>query len=153
MFDTLPLIEEEQSLRLRDTGKAMSQENVDLAYRYGTALNTREVPEGLLAPGFVMVNASTAVTDKTYYGASGVVEWTSDMFEAFDAQARFEIEEVLADGEDFVVTMNQIAGSGSHSGAPLVLRWPAVFWCQDGRLVRVVGYLRRREALKAVGLA
>lgn len=130
----------------------MSQENVELAYRYGAALNAREVPEGLLAPGFVMVNASTAVTDKTYHGASGVIEWTEDMFDAFDARARFEIEEVLADGEDFVVTMNRIAGSGWRSGAPLVLRWPAVFWCRDGKLARVVGYLRRREAFEAVGL-
>ncbi len=131
----------------------MSQETVDLAYRYGAALNGREVPEGLLAPGFLMVNASTAVTDKTYHGVPGVLEWATDMFEAFDASARFEIEHVVADGEDFAVTMNRIAGTGVRSGAPLVLRWPAVFWCHDGKLVRVVGYLRRREALEAVGLA
>jgi hypothetical protein len=48
--------------------------------------------------------------------------------------------------------MNQIAGSAARPGAPLVFRWPAVFWCSDGELVRVVGYLRR-EALDAVGLA
>jgi ketosteroid isomerase-like protein len=130
----------------------MSQQSVDLAYRYGAALNSREVPEGLLAPGFFMVNASTAVTDKTYHGVPGVLEWVTDMFDAFDATARFEIEEVLADGEDFAVTMNRIAGTGVRSGAPLVLRWAAVFWSQEGRLIRVVGYLRRREALEAVGL-
>jgi ketosteroid isomerase-like protein len=130
----------------------VSQETVDLACRCGEAINAGEVPEGLLAPDFVMVNASTAVTDKTYYGPSGVLEWTRDIFEAFDAQARFEIERVLADGENFVVTMNRIAGTGARSGAPLVLRWPAVFWCRDGKLARVVGYLRRREALEAVGL-
>jgi ketosteroid isomerase-like protein len=130
----------------------MSQETVDLAYRYGAALNAREVPEGLLAPGFVMVNASTAVTDKAYHGAPGVVEWTRDMFEVLDAHARFEIEQVVADGEDFVVTMNRIVGSGLRSGVPIEFRWAAVFWCNDGKLARVVGYLRRREALRAVGL-
>ena len=61
---------------------------MDLAYSYGAALNAREVPEGLLAPGFFMVNASTAVTDKTYHGAPGVVGWARDMFEPFDAHAR-----------------------------------------------------------------
>ena len=131
----------------------MSQENIELAYRYEAALNARAVPEGLLAPGFVMVNASTAVTDKSYHGASGVVEWTTDMFEAWNTEARFEIEQVLVDGKDFVVTMNHIDGSGAGSGAPLMLRWPAVFWCGDGKLTRVVGYLDRREALEAVGLA
>ena len=43
-----------------------------LAYRYGDALNARDVPDGLLAPGFVMVNADTAVTDGTFNGAEGV---------------------------------------------------------------------------------
>jgi ketosteroid isomerase-like protein len=131
----------------------MSQANVDLAYRYGAALNDREVPEGLLAQGFTMVNAETAVTDKTYEGASGVLEWINDIFDAFDAQARFEIEQVVADGEDFVVTMNRLGGSGARSGAPLLFRWAAVFWCREGKLAEVVGYLRRREALEAVGLA
>ena len=130
----------------------MSRMNVALAYRYGAALNERSIPDGLLAPGFQMVNAATAVTDKTYAGADGVLEWTVDIFGAFDPQARFEIEQVVAEGEDFVVTMNRIDGKGASSGAPLVFRWPAVFHCAGGQLTSVVGYLRRREALEAVGL-
>jgi hypothetical protein len=54
---------------------------------------------------------------------------------------------------DFVmVTVNRIAGVGARSGAPLLFRWAAVFWVREGRLARVGGYLRRGEALKAVGL-
>jgi ketosteroid isomerase-like protein len=130
----------------------MSLENADLVYRYGTALNSREIPDGLLAPGFVMVNASTALTDRDYFGADGVREWTNDMFEAFDADARFEIRRIVAHGVDFVVATVRLHGRGATSGAPLELRWAAVFWCSDGRLVRVVGYLRLAEALEAVGL-
>jgi ketosteroid isomerase-like protein len=130
----------------------VSQENVELAYRYGEALNAREIPDGLLAPDFVMVNAETAVTDKSYQGASGVIEWTIDIFEAFDTTARFEIEQVVADSDEFVVTLNRIAGVGARSSAPLLFRWAAVFWVREGKLARVVGYLRRGEALKAVGL-
>jgi ketosteroid isomerase-like protein len=130
----------------------MSNQNVELAYRYGEALSAREVPDGLLTPDFVMINAETAVTDKGYEGASGVIEWTRDIFEAFDATARFEIEHVVADGDDFVVTTNRIGGTGARSGAPLLFRWAGVFWVREGRLAPVVGYLRRHEALKAVGL-
>jgi ketosteroid isomerase-like protein len=130
----------------------VSEENVELACRYGAALNAREVPDGLLTPDFVMVNAETAVTDKAYAGASGVIEWTEDIFEAFDTAARFEIEQVVADSDDFVVTLNRVVGVGARSGAPLLIRWAAVFWVRDGKLARVVGYLRRREALEAVGL-
>ena len=131
----------------------MSQENVNLVYRYGAALNARELPEGLLASDFVMVNATTAVTDKTYHGAAGVLEWKNDIFEAFDAGARLEIKRVVADDDDFVVATVRVSGTGAGSGAPLDLRWAAVFWCRAGRLARVVGYLTRGEALEAVGLS
>jgi ketosteroid isomerase-like protein len=130
----------------------VSQDNVELVYRYGAALNARKVPDGLLAPDFVMVNAETAVTDKSYKGAAGVIEWTKDVFDAFDSGARFEIERVIADGDGFVVTATRISGAGARSGAPLVLRWASVFWVRDGKLARVVGYLSRGDALKAVGL-
>src|SRR3954467_131911 len=130
----------------------MSQENVQLVYRYGAALNAREIPEGLLAPDFVMVNATTAVTDKTYHGAADVVEWKNEIFEAFGAGARFEIKRVVADEDDFVVATVRLSGSGAGSGAPPDLCWAAVFWCRAGSLARVVGYLTRAEALEAVGL-
>jgi ketosteroid isomerase-like protein len=127
------------------------REKVDLAYRYEAVLNSRG-PRRAPGSDFVMVNAETAVTDKTYEGPVGVVEWARDIFEAFDRTPRFEIEEVVAGGADFVVTMNRIAGAGAQSGAPLLFRWGAVFWVRDGKLARVVGYRRRREALRAVEL-
>jgi ketosteroid isomerase-like protein len=98
------------------------------------------------------VNASTAVSDKTYHGADGVIEWTSELFEAFDPPPRFEIRRVVADGADFVVATVRLHGTAARSGAPLDMRWAAVFWCRDGRISRVVGYLTREEALRAVGL-
>lgn len=130
----------------------MSHETVDVARRFEAALATGEGLGALLTPDFVMVNAATAVTDKTYEGASGVAQWKTDIFEAFDAAARFELEQIIVDGDDFVVTMNRIKGSGARSGVPLLFRWAAVLWIRDGKIARVVGYLRPREALKAVGL-
>jgi ketosteroid isomerase-like protein len=37
----------------------------------------------------------------------------------------YETEEILADGEDFVVARVRIVGHGAHSGAPIELRWVA----------------------------
>ena len=99
----------------------MSRQNVELVYRYGAALNAREVPEGLLAPDFVMVNATTAVMDKTYHGAAGVLEWKNDMFEAFDVGARLEIKQVIADGDDFVVATVRLSGAGAASVEPVAI--------------------------------
>ena len=66
--------------------------------------------------------------------------------------ARYEIEEILADGEGFVVARVRLVGHGARSGAPVALRWVAVAWIHDGKMTRSAGYLGRREALEAGGL-
>jgi ketosteroid isomerase-like protein len=130
----------------------MSRENLELVNRYVVALNEREVPDDLLAPGFVMVNASTAVTDGTYHGASGVIQWTRDIFETLDADSRLLIERIEAEEDDHVVATVRIDGTGARSEMPFQFRWSTVFSCSEGKLTRVVGYLQLSEALEAVGL-
>jgi hypothetical protein len=130
----------------------MSQENVALAYRYGDALNAREVPDGLLAPGFVMENAVTAVTDGTFRGPDGVIDWTRDILDFLEEESPFFVERIEADGDSFVVATVGIAGTAEQSKMPVEFRWAAAFWCSEGRLTRVVGFLQLSEALKAVGL-
>jgi ketosteroid isomerase-like protein len=126
--------------------------NVDLVRSICAAINEREVPKDLLAPDLRMENVVTAVSDKTYYGAAGFRDWMQDLFAGFAEGARFEIEEIVADGDDFVVAVLGAVGCGARSGAPLVLRWVNVAWFRDGKATRSVGYASRREALMAVGL-
>ena len=130
----------------------MSQHNVDLFRQSVAAANAREVPEDILAADFRIENGQTAVTDKTYHGPAGVREWMSDFFDAFDEGATYEIEEIIADGEDFVVGAVRFAGRGAGSGVPLELRWVSVAWFRDGKATRVAGYSSRPNALEAVGL-
>ena len=56
-------------------------------------------------------------------------------------------EEIVADGDDYVVVMNSLVGRGAASGAPLDLRWGSVAWFRDRKLIRSVGFAHRREAL------
>jgi hypothetical protein len=72
--------------------------------------------------------------------------------DGLDADAHFGIEEILADGDDFVVGRVHIVGQGARSGVPMDPRWVAVTWFHDGKMTRGAGYLHCREALKAVGL-
>jgi ketosteroid isomerase-like protein len=134
----------------------MSRENLDLYERSVAAANARDISDELaaeiIAPDFRIENAATAVTDKTYYGAAGVREWVKDIFEGMDEDSRYETEEILADGEDYVVARVRLVGHGVRSGAPVTLRWVTVTWYEGGKATRSVGYLRRREALKAVAL-
>jgi ketosteroid isomerase-like protein len=133
----------------------VSQENINLGERLVAAVNagalSDALAEQLLTPDFRIDNASTAVTDKTYYGAAGMREWARDFFEAFDGDAHWGLETV-AHGDDYLVSMNRLVGHGAASGAPLELRWAGVSWFRDGKVARATGYARRREALEAVGL-
>jgi len=131
----------------------MSQENVELVHRFGVALNEREIPDDLLAPGFVMVNAETAVSGGSFHGADGVIEWTHDFFDLMDAGARFSVERIVVDEDDFVVAAVGLKGKGARFGFPVDFSWAAVYTCSEGKLTRVVGYLQVNEALEAVGLA
>jgi ketosteroid isomerase-like protein len=135
----------------------MSQENIELFERGVEALNARALSDELaaetLAPGFRIDNAATAVTDKTYYGAEGVREWVRDIFDGLADDARYETEEILADSDDFVVARVRLVGRGARSGVPVELRSVTVTWYEGGKATRARGYLRRREALEAVGLA
>lgn len=130
----------------------MSQRNIDLHRRGAEAANAREVPEDLLAPGFRMENRVTAVTDNTYHGADGWREWMSDLFDVFADGARYEIEEIIAAGDDFVAAMLCVHGAGARSGEPIAFRWAGVTWFRGDKAIRAVGYADRGEALEAVGL-
>ena len=61
----------------------MSREIIELYERGTAALNSRaisdELAAELLAPGFRVDNAATAITDRTYLGAEGVREWIRDI--------------------------------------------------------------------------
>ena len=90
----------------------MSQENVEIVLSGGVAVlnaaGARRMswPRSCSRPDCRIENVSTAVTDRTYYGVNGVREWRAPTSSrrwtrAFDALRQTEI---LADGEDFVVT-------------------------------------------------
>ena len=133
----------------------MSQEAVELFRRLMETVNVPE-PEAviapLVAPNFRIENTATAVTDKTYHGVAGCLEWRNDLPEGFAEGVRFEVEAIITDGDDFVVGRVALVGTGARSGAPLHLRWVTVAWFQDGKATRIVGYANRHQALEAVGL-
>jgi ketosteroid isomerase-like protein len=128
----------------------MSEENVELLHLLVDAINADDVPRDLLTPDFEVRNATTAVTDATYHGYDGALSWRKDLFDVVE-EGRYEIDEILATGPDYVAIANHVAGRGRLSGAPVVLRWASVIWFRDGRIARAEGYNTRHAALQAVG--
>jgi ketosteroid isomerase-like protein len=134
----------------------MSRENVDIQRLSVAAINASEFTDELHArfctPDFVMANPTTAVTEKSYQGANGVRAWIADFGEVFAGRPLLKIDEIIADGDDFIVSRLRWTGRGARSGAPLDLAWINVMWFRNGKMSRGAGYTNRREALKAVGL-
>jgi ketosteroid isomerase-like protein len=127
----------------------MSEENVELLHRLVDAVNADTLPRDLLTPDFEVRNATTAVTDATYHGYEGALQWRSDMFDVVE-EGRYQVDEILATGSDYVVIANRIVGRGRLSGAPVNLRWASVLRFREGQIARAEGYNSRREALEAV---
>ena len=94
----------------------MTEENVDVTLRMGDALNLHELSEEDIAPfvtpDWTGENVRTAVTDKTYHGSAGVLQWRMDLIDVFAEGVDIE-GEVLADGVDFVVVRMVIVGKGA----------------------------------------
>jgi ketosteroid isomerase-like protein len=124
---------------------------VEIVERVVEAINTGDLPRELVGPGFELRNATTAVTDATYHGYEGVLKWRAELFDVVE-DARYVLDEVLAEGDDYVVIANRLVGRGASSGAPVNLRWSSVFWIRDGQVTRAAGFERRRDALAAAGL-
>ncbi len=129
------------------------QRNLEIHERVVQAVNAREVPEDVLAPGFQMVNRASAVTDYTYHGATGWRDWMDDIFEEFLSGARYEMEEVVAEAWDRVVATFRISGRSARSRQPLEFRWTSVTWFDAGRATRTAGYATPDEALEAAGIS
>ena len=129
----------------------MSQENIQVVRRLIDAINENDLPRELIGDDVELKNATTAVTDATYTGYEGALKWRRDLFDVME-DARYELDEVLASGPDYVVIANSLVGRGASSGVPVDMRWTSVFWFRDGRIARAAGFNTRAEALRAVGL-
>lgn len=113
------------------------------------AVESRRVPEELLAPGFHMENHTAAALDYTYRGPSGWREWMSDLFEAFADGARYEMRELIAARDDLVVAAFTVVGASVWSNNQLQFSWVGVTWLRDGQATRAVGVTSRADALAA----
>jgi hypothetical protein len=65
-------------------------------------VNAGTDPGELITDDCRLSNATTAVTDATYVGREGALQWRSDMFDVVE-DARYELDEILTEGPDYIV--------------------------------------------------
>jgi ketosteroid isomerase-like protein len=141
----------------RDTGRAMSQENVELVRRINEAFNRGDFepmfelanppPEFEYVPN-MEVGPDIVGVQRGREGFRRVVEGFWDEFD----DPHIELDELI-DGGDQVFISASFRGRGKQSGAEM--SWGplwAVWTVRDGSVVRWQGFTDRDAALEAAGL-
>ena len=139
-------------LALRDTGQAMSQENVEIVLR-GVAAMNRGDPEAFNAlcdARFEMQLVGAVGEPVSYVGADGVFQFFRDMGESW-ADWGFEVERARDLDEHVLITGRQ-RGRGRMSGAEVDSPRACVIAVRDGAVTELRYFTEPAEALKAMGL-
>jgi ketosteroid isomerase-like protein len=147
-------LEEGVALRgLRDTGRAMSQENVELVAEY-----LQRGPRGVDAmaefwdPDINWRAAEGAIDDAgELHGPEAVRRYAQDWFDMFD-DLSVVAEELVHAGADRVVAVQLITGRAKMSGVETEIRFSVVYTLRDGKIVQGREYMDKEQALEAVGL-
>ncbi len=130
----------------------MSQENVEIVRAARDAFNRRD-GEGfgeVLAEDAEIVPVRAALEGTVYRGRNAGAEYCAAV-EASWENLRWEVEEIR-DGDDWVLALGRIHGSGRGSGATIDARGAWLVYLCDGKVTHFRTYPDRAEGLKAVGL-
>jgi uncharacterized protein len=137
---------------LRDTQRAMSQENVELARQAIDAYTRRdlEAVRALADPEIELDwSASRGWLAGVYRGLDETVRFYAGYFEAFE-EIVLAPDRFIDAGESVVVP--NIAHQKGRDGIEVSARSTLVFTVRDRKLVRVCLYQETQRALQAVGL-
>jgi ketosteroid isomerase-like protein len=135
----------------------MSQENVEIVRRIYDAAGRRDDDATWLALYDPEVDwdvshspARDLLGRRVYHGHEGLRSFFRDWHEAWE-EVTPELEEVIDAGEH-AISVETTRGRGRTSGAEVELPHYAVWTIRNGKVVRVVWFATRDEALEAAGL-
>ena len=132
----------------------MSNENVDIVRRVYEALEEPDAAVRALWHPQVEFDVSrdifgAVVGGGHYRGVDGVRRWMLDLYDAWE-KMELHCEELIEAGEQ-VVSVLSARGRGRSSGIELEYHPAGVWTLRQGKIVRVVWFPTREEALEAVG--
>ena len=139
----------------RDTGRAMSAENVEAFKRAIEAYNRRDI-DGFLEeidPEVEWFGALQALLEgraTVYRGHEGVRQWIRDIDEAL-AEIRLDLPEIRDLG-DRIVAIGWLRARGKTSEAKTESPFGCVVELRNGKATRLQSFLSQAEALEAAGL-
>ena len=139
-----------------DAGRTMSRENVEIVRRVYDAVARRdaETVRALYDPEVEWDTsrlASEGMGTGLYRGLSGIRTFLRQWNEAWE-DSSFDLEELIEAGEEVVSVVTR-KGRGRASGIEVQAPGAVVWTIRGGKIVRVVLFPTRAEALKAAGLS
>jgi ketosteroid isomerase-like protein len=125
---------------------------IEIARRAVNELGSESYEDGVWHPDVEVINAQGWVIATSYHGHAGLQRWWEDLAEAF-GDFRIELEEVLEIDDERVVTTQRFVGHFRATDIPFDGLWASILWIREGKIVRAQGYLSKRRALRAAGVA
>jgi ketosteroid isomerase-like protein len=131
----------------------MSQENVEIVDAALRALGKRDRGQAasLFAPDAEWHNTASFPGPSVCVGPDEILDLWAGLGEGFGGGGN-EIEQITDLDRQVVVGMRSW-GSGRRSGAPIEVRYAAIFELADQRIIRVRVHGDYRKALEAAGLS
>ena len=132
----------------------MSEENVEVVRRVYEAAAHRDGPTVLehYDPEVELDATRLGVTDSdVYHGHDGLQSLFREFAETFD-EIEYSYEELI-DAGDQVISIVTRHARGRTSGVEVERPFALLWTLRDGKVVRVVWYLTREDALEAAGLS
>jgi ketosteroid isomerase-like protein len=137
-----------------DTGRAMSQENVEVVRSMLQAFadGGLDAMAEFVDPGIEWRAAEGAVDDVgEMHGLEAVRRYVQDWIDTFD-DFSVVVEELRDVGDDRVLGIQRLKGRAKLSGTETDLRYALISTVRNGRVVRGREYLSVEDALEAAGL-
>ncbi len=132
----------------RDTGRAMSQENVERVKRAYAG----DLDPDLLAPDFELHQAPSIIdTDGIFRGRDAIRDVLRELEESFE-DFRMEAEKLIEAPDGDVVVFIRARGRGRGSRIEVDNHVAHVWSYRGNTIVRMVVYEEQADALEAVGL-
>lgn len=130
-------------------------DNVQRLLEVGLSFNAKipailageEVPlPDLYSPDVVLTNFEPSPFPGTYRGPEALNQWTRDLMTDFEG-GRIKVLD-FEEHDDRVATKLEFTGTGRKSGIEAALVWGALYYFEDGMVVRADGYATYEEALE-----
>jgi ketosteroid isomerase-like protein len=137
---------------VRDTQRAMSEENVEVVRRAFMATLEEDWATALAAHDPEVEIHDFDIPDAgVYRGRDGFIAWLKGWGEGWESWRLEDIEFRDAGGERVIALFRMIA-TGGHSGLELERDDAITYLVRGGKIVRQEYFNDRRAALEAVGL-